>query len=949
MADPLHVVRSLDTLADHYAVFEPDQVLTHGQLNSVSDYLDDQVRLSRVVLDGVGLIAGLHVSLGAAGVRISAGFGVSTDGDLMRLGTDTLFDRFRPYDSTAPIYPPLYRRRPDIDGRLDDDRIDDGRIDDGDSDGPIDRPDRIDRLGSILDLQELVPVGESDVLALPLADLGRALADKAVLMLMETVVNDPDLCSGTDCDNLGRDALHRLRFLLISRADAQRLQGRAALSPVSTRAQALPALAMRRPVLARDITTQGLLAARYRDAAAISLRDLLGALPVLSRQCPEVLGDMFAGDPTAGWVARLNELGSRFANTTASGEAQLWYAFVKDLIDHWGALREALLADDAVMLPPVTSFPKHLLLGALAAPREVRTGLYPSPLDASARHHSAHGRFLAWKFDALIRAFAIPTDTTTRITPSLGDARTLEDRAIPWHYRLLEDPPIQVAWSFRLSARRDEGENLGYRSAAWASSAKAREPLAYAIGSHDFFRIEGHLGRQVETVGAEIRRLISDRNLPIQVQEVLLHTAQVRDDLRGLIKRRPPMRHTPLHSLHYLLRQDVSQRLDEGRSFGSRYLGDVTAAVNTGQVPGVSDSGASVVTTAGNALNAISSLQASAAPVLGQTSHSGYKAQMAAGGSAWKTSYATALESVGNSRASLGHISRPDFVSPYDSLAQINTPHWIDWLDDLIQADDDRADDKLLFTRFVQDHPGLDHLGGAWRGGTFVLVYDDSGRVVGDFTLPYPAAEEDVPEPVQPPLTRPPYRPPVIVTGGIRVLRPLDLKVNDRVLLERQSFQFDLEKQTATIDGLVRGAFVPSNAVPSKIRVLPTNFQDAYTEYNTGRMLGLREQVKEIQDRITQPGLPADVRTLFERDLADAQTALADMVGTVTGRIVSGNVDMASDSGVALTRHLTSSVAMLQDTGARAKLNTQLTSISVGAGAGQVALINNLRTVGRLG
>ena len=164
MADPLQVVRSLDTLADHYAVFEPDQVLTHGQLNSVSDYLDDQLRLGRVLLDGVGLVAGLHVSLQADNtVRISAGFGVSTDGDLMRLGTDTVYDRFRPYDATAAVYPPLHPGE------------------------------------TMLDLQELVPVGESDVLAVPLANLSGGLSDKAVLMLMETVVNDPDLCSGTGC------------------------------------------------------------------------------------------------------------------------------------------------------------------------------------------------------------------------------------------------------------------------------------------------------------------------------------------------------------------------------------------------------------------------------------------------------------------------------------------------------------------------------------------------------------------------------------------------------------------------------------------------------------------------------------------------------------------------------------------------------------------------------
>jgi hypothetical protein len=945
MADPLHVVSSLDTLADHYAVFEPDQVLTHGQLNSLSDYLGDQLRLSRVVLDGVGLIAGLQVSQSAAGVRISAGFGVSTDGDLMRLGGDTVYDRFRPYDRSAPIYAPLYRRLVE---RVVRDRTDtrtDTRTD-ATTDRPTDNTETSAASTDMLTLQELVPVGESDVLALPLADLAGGLADKAVLMLMETVVNDPDLCSGTDCDNLGRDALHRQRFLLISRADAQALLDRLPLSPVSARARSLPALAMRRPVLGRDITTVGGLAARYRDSASASLRDLLRALPLLSRQCPEVLAELLSGDlgdPTARWTGRLNDLDNRFSSTGSSAEAQVWYGFVKDLIDHWRELRQALLADDGVMLPAVASFPKHLLLGALAAPRQQRMALYPSPLDASARRHAAQGRFLARKLDGLIRAFAMPTDTTTRITPSLGDAHPLQDRAIPWHYGLLADAPIQAAWNFSLSSRHGEGENLGYRSDLWASSAQARDPLAFGVGGHDFFRIEGHLGRPVEAVGNEIRRIISERHLPIQVQEVLLHND------RRLIKRRPPIRPTPLHSLHYLLRQDLSQRLDESQTFGSRYLGDVTAAVGSGQVPGVSDSGASVVTTANNALSAITSLQASARPVLGQTRHSDYQAQMAASGAAWKTSYATALESVGNTRASLGHVSRPDFVSPYDSLLQINTPHWIGWLDDLIQADDERADDKLLFARFVQDHPGLDHLGGAWRGGSFVLVYDDGGRVVGDFCLPYPAAEADLPEPVQPPLARPPYRPPVIVSGGIRVLRPLELKVSDRVTLERQSFQFELDKQSASIQGLVQGVFVPNNAVTPKAGLKPGLSGDNYLDFQAGRLVDQRELVKGLQDLISQPGQPAETRVLFERDLAAAQNTLADLVGQVTGRVVTANVDVTSAGSQALTQQLTSSVAMLQDSSAKARLNTQLTTVATTANAGQAALIGNLRTIGRLG
>ena len=225
MADPLQVVSSLESLADHYAVFEPDQVLTHGQLNSVSDFWGDQVRLSRVALAAVGLVSGLHVARAEGGVRVTRGLGVSTDGDLMTLAADTVYDRFRPYDSTAPVYRPFYR----------------GTAEDG---TPTD----------MIELRELVPVGESDVLARPLADLANELQDRAVLMLMETVVNDPDLCTGPDCDNLGRDALQRVRLLLIGRREAQDLLDRRPLRPASERAQALPAVAMRRPALGRDIT-----------------------------------------------------------------------------------------------------------------------------------------------------------------------------------------------------------------------------------------------------------------------------------------------------------------------------------------------------------------------------------------------------------------------------------------------------------------------------------------------------------------------------------------------------------------------------------------------------------------------------------------------------------------------------------------------------------------------
>jgi hypothetical protein len=911
MADPLQVLSSLETLADHYAVFEPDQVLTHGQLNSVSDFWGDQVRLSRVALAAVGLVSGLHVSRGGGGVRVTRGLGVSTDGDLMMLGADTLYDRVRPYDTRAPIYRPFYR----------------GTATDG---TPTD----------MMTLHELVPAGESDVLAHPLTDLGTGLDDMAVLMLMETVVNDPDLCSGTDCDNLGRDALQRTRLLLIGRRDAQDLLDRAPLRPASERAQGIVALAMRRPELdERVLSDQRMLTSVYESSARMSLGELRQALPTLAASCPEVLSDMFGGDPTPRWISSLTELMAQGRDIDVS--AQVLFGFAKDLIDQWNELREALLADDSVLLPSVAAFPKHLLLGALAAPREQRSGLYPSPLDATTRQQAAHARFLAWKLDAMIASYRVPTDTELRVTPSVADDRPLEERAIPWYYRQDATTPIHVAWNFRLSARRQEGHNRGYRSTSWSTLDHVRNPLRYTLGAHDFFRIEGHLGRDVETVQQELRRQIEVSNLPFQLQAVLLH--DLRPDRR--IRVRPNFRYTPLHTLHYLFRQDVSLRLDEGVQFSHFHLDAVTEAVQQQVVLGTTNDGNAVIGAARTASQAVTGASQAATPLMSPPTYSAYLT-LANGdaGAQWKASYANSLQSVGDARMTIGPLSRIDYLSPFDSLLHINQPHWIEWLDTLIADLDRQADDKLMLRRFVQAHPQLDHAGGVWRGGTFVLVYDDGGRVVADFALPYPAEEVDEPEPQYPPLTRPPFRPPRVVGNGIRLVKPIDVQIKDRFAIERNVFQHDLDLHTANIEGLVKGAFVPSNVVlpPKDIKVTG----NPYLDLKASELANQRGIVQELQGMLTDPQLGDDVRVQVQRDLDRTQLQMADTLGVVAEQMVTSGVDVAGPAGSQLRQEMTTAVGSLQSGAAKTQLDSRLTEVQNRATGGQAVLLGNLRRLG---
>ncbi len=70
-------------------------MLTEDQLNDVTQYLDDQNRLTRVQLIGVGIVDGLRVSLVGNSIRVGKGLGVTTDGDILGLSppnTDKLED-----------------------------------------------------------------------------------------------------------------------------------------------------------------------------------------------------------------------------------------------------------------------------------------------------------------------------------------------------------------------------------------------------------------------------------------------------------------------------------------------------------------------------------------------------------------------------------------------------------------------------------------------------------------------------------------------------------------------------------------------------------------------------------------------------------------------------------------------------------------------------------------
>jgi hypothetical protein len=79
----------LSSVIYQYRNYKADQVLTHTQLNETIAYFEDQDRLSRIALTGVGIVHGLSISKreaeGGNQLVVKQGVGITTDGDLIIL------------------------------------------------------------------------------------------------------------------------------------------------------------------------------------------------------------------------------------------------------------------------------------------------------------------------------------------------------------------------------------------------------------------------------------------------------------------------------------------------------------------------------------------------------------------------------------------------------------------------------------------------------------------------------------------------------------------------------------------------------------------------------------------------------------------------------------------------------------------------------------------------
>lgn len=555
---------------DHFPVFEANQVLTSRHLNDVFTHLDEQERLTRANLIGIGIVCGVEVGLAGGGspvIQVSKGCGVTSQGYLIDVPEDLQLTSFRAgykvenqYDAGSAVDPAAPFAVPN-------------------SNPPTQYA-----------LWELFAAGEPDTL--PLGGTPGFLDDKAVLLLLELKQQGLRNCSPNNCDDKGSEVTATVKPLLIERADLTRII--AAANNLSTNMTAsdlaaallekwkLPELRLPRfdvpssgPVETADIYAAFLEVFRGGKLAA----SVAEALHAAYKAFQPLLKDAYPTDPFTGFEAKFGFLDRAPAKVEQVRFLQYYYDLFDDVLRAYDEFRWKGAELACACCPPEDLFPRHLMLGLLHPEKANAPGVYRQAFLSSRADCCCGERVeeviqlfrrlveMTIRFTdapALPKAVGKPKiDPQIRITPSLLGNDPLGSRAIPYYYTFDGAPPLYELWSPEKSRRHSACQNLGYRSDEYVPAAPAfvTAPLRHDLEPYDFLRIEGHLGKNYQQVLGTLLSLREKYRLPVEV--VALRSGKY-DDAQAIDLNKESARFQDLEALYDVLREELLATLTEG-------------------------------------------------------------------------------------------------------------------------------------------------------------------------------------------------------------------------------------------------------------------------------------------------------------------------------------------------------------------------------------------------
>lgn len=507
-----------------YGVFEANQVLTASQLNNQKDYLDEQNRLTRATIHGIGVVCGLEIGVnkpgGAAKLIISKGCGITSEGYLAVVGNrDFIADKYLDYT-----------------------------INDDYSLLSINHTNKYPLWELLDDAHDAYDKGHAITPAF--------LEKKVVLLYVELLEKDMNACSAASCDGTGLSIQVTLRKLLIEESDLEKLHAEIEKNTEAENAHGdfTPDMASRLELADLKLPRFDVPSPKNMEASSIfdAYREILLPSPSSfedNKSLFEVVGDTLdkcynafkpiLPESTWSFTDKLKRIKKTYKSIQADERvifSQYFYDFLGDLIEAYEEFRWKALDFMSLCNPPQTLFPRHLELGKAAkgdSPEQKKAYRHifrPSPALSTGASSGEEVRQLFKRLRLLVEQFLknIPEESRSvkssiKVTPSRSGNAVLSDKAIPFYYVISRN--LLGAWNYTKTKRGRADQNLGYHVNG------STDALLYDLEHYNFFRIEGHIGSDWRNTMKSLLTSIRNYRLPFDVVALNAHPSTVSSDV----------------------------------------------------------------------------------------------------------------------------------------------------------------------------------------------------------------------------------------------------------------------------------------------------------------------------------------------------------------------------------------------------------------------------------
>ncbi|PMB51189.1 hypothetical protein CEN39_16665 [Fischerella thermalis CCMEE 5201] len=514
-------MKPLNEILTRYPSFQPNQVLTSNHLNDLANYLEQQHRLTRQKLIGIGIVCGLQVDLDRTvsdiKINISPGVGITSEGYLIIL-EKTVCTHVRPFKDKAAYQPFI---------------------------NPVS--------GEPYEIQEILtdPGETNDTTITKLSD--KDIINKIVVLYLEILEKATNKCLDEDCDEKGKLWEFTVKKLLINSEVMASIIRRLHTIPSSSKLEeyfnpeyelanveierfGYKQVAGQFQLVLSDIQNLNDFVRGY-DAAifqgGLRLARAIHRLYILYKPLFDLqLGSTtnpFPGYELAIVTANTFTVKLRSIINNSRLTVQYIYDWILDLQATYEELSCKLFDLTSDCCPNPNLFPQHLMLGEL---QDHPIGqfdpnlLYPPSVF---RHHFISAPIYNYQSDLLlsiqqlmqrlvlmIQRFTLDglldNKTPLKITPSKDCTFALGRQAIPFYYKIDDEKrSLLNYWDFETSKRNWTKSLLGYHNSQFP------ERLLYDICEYPKLRIEGHVGKNLKQAITELQDLRTKYNLTFDI------------------------------------------------------------------------------------------------------------------------------------------------------------------------------------------------------------------------------------------------------------------------------------------------------------------------------------------------------------------------------------------------------------------------------------------------